>query len=256
MLQQIKNKFSSRTKQVVKNKLRFIVAFFVSRNLTTLAKLFRTDKWGRHFYTTHYQTHFKKFKYKKINFLEIGVGGYNDPYSGGNSLRMWKAYFPFAKIISLDIYDKSPHEERRIKIYKGSQVDFDFLQSICNEVGEFDLIVDDGSHINEHVIESFKFLFPKLKKGGIYVVEDTQTSYWSNYGGTSNDFNKKGTIYQFFKSLIDGLNHQEFMISDYERSYYDSTIISMHFYHNMIFIYKGENDEPSNYLQNNKVRNG
>lgn len=256
MLENLKSKFSPRTKQIIKNEIRFFASFFVSSNLTTLAKLFKTDKWGSHFYTPHYQTHFKKFRFRKIKFLEIGVGGYKDPYSGGSSLRMWKAYFPFAKIYALDIYDKSPHEERRIKIYKGSQVDMDFLQSICNEVGEFDLIVDDGSHVNEHVIESFNFLFQKLKKGGIYVVEDTQTSYWSDYGGTSKDFNKEGTIYNYFKSLIDGLNHQEFMISDYQRSYYDSTIISMHFYHNMIFIYKGDNNEPSNYLQNNKVRNG
>ena len=67
----------------------------------------------------------------------------------------------------MDIYDKSPHEENRIKIYQGSQVDTDFLQSLCNEIGNFDIIVDDGSHINEHVIKSFEFLFPKLKKGGI-----------------------------------------------------------------------------------------
>lgn len=256
MIKNLKSKFSSRSKHVVKNKLRFFAAFFVSDNLTTLAKLFKTDKWGSHFYTTHYQTHFKKFRFKKINFLEIGVGGYNDPNAGGHSLRMWKAYFPFAKIYSLDIYDKVPQEEHRIKIYKGSQVDINFLQSICNEVGDFDLIVDDGSHINEHVIKSFEFLFPKLKKGGIYVVEDTQTSYWSAYGGTSENFDKKGTIYHFFKSLIDGLNHEEFMISEYQKSYYDKTIVSMHFYHNMIFIYKGDNNEPSNYLQNNIVRNG
>jgi len=256
MIKNLKSKFSFRTKQVIKNKLLFFAAFFVSSNLTTLAKLFKTDKWGSHFYTTHYQTHFKKFRFKKIKFLEIGVGGYNDPYSGGNSLRMWKAYFPFAIIYSLDIYDKSPHEENRIKIYQGSQVDTDFLQSLCNEIGNFDIIVDDGSHINEHVIKSFEFLFPKLKKGGIYVVEDTQTSYWSEYGGNSDSFNMEGTIYHYFKSLIDGLNHQEFMINDYKKSYFDSNIVSMHFYHNMIFIYKGDNDESSNYLQNNSFRNG
>jgi hypothetical protein len=35
--------------------------------------------------------------------LEIGVGGYDSPISGGESLRMWKTYFPFAKIFALDI---------------------------------------------------------------------------------------------------------------------------------------------------------
>ncbi len=256
MINYIKSKIHFKTKQKVKNKINYFRAFFVSNNLTQLAKLFNTDKWGSHFYTPHYQTHFKKFKYKRINFLEIGVGGYSDPYSGGNSLRMWKSYFPFGKIYSLDIYDKSPHEENRIKIFKGSQVDEVFLSFVCDTVGAFDLIVDDGSHINEHVIQSFEFLFPKLKDGGIYVIEDTQTSYWEDYNGTSVDFNKKGTIYCFFKSLIDGLNHEEFMITDYKKTFYDKHIVSMHFYHNMIFICKGINDEPSNYLVNNKVSHG
>ena len=46
------------------------------------------------------------------------------------------------------------------------------------------------------------------------------------------------------------------MIPDYQRSYYDAHITSMHFYHNMIFIYKGDNNEASNYLTNNTVKNG
>lgn len=256
MISTIKHKIDWQSKQKMKKTINAFKAFFVSNNLTKLAIIFKTDKWGRHFYTPHYQLHFAPYRLKKMNFLEIGVGGYENPFSGGNSLRMWKAYFPFSKIYSLDIHDKAPQQENRIKIYRGSQVDKAFLQSICDEVGTFDLIVDDGSHINEHVIETFEFLFPKLKKGGIYVVEDTQTSYWPDYGGTSTEFNDRSTIYGFFKGLIDGLNHEEYMLEGYKKTYYDQTIVSMHFYHNMIFIYKGDNDEPSNYLVNNKVANG
>jgi hypothetical protein len=236
--------------------LKNIVAYLFSFNLTKLAIIYGSDKWGGHSYTLHYQRHFKKFRFKKINLLEIGVGGYENPFSGGQSLRMWKKFFPFAKIFSLDIFDKSFLQENRIKIYRGSQIDNDFLQKVCDDAGLFDIIIDDGSHINEHVIKSFEFLFPKLKIGGIYVVEDTQTSYWEDYGGDSNDFNKEGTIYHYFKSLIDSLNHEEFMIGNYKKSYYDKHIISMHFYHNMIFIYKGINNESSNYLKNNKRSNG
>ncbi|MDP3358902.1 MAG: class I SAM-dependent methyltransferase [Lutibacter sp.] len=252
----VKSKMTLETIFKYRNKITSVKAFFYIFNLNKLALLHGTDKNESHFYTQHYQKHFKPFKFKKFNLFEIGVGGYNNPISGGNSLRMWKSYFPFAKIFSLDIYDKSFLQENRIKIYKGSQVDFDFLQMICNEVGLFDLIIDDGSHINEHVIKSFEFLFPKLKIGGIYAIEDTQTSYWENYGGTSNDFNKEGTIYHYFKSLIDSLNNEEFVLDNYEKSYFDKHIISMHFYHNMIFIYKGYNNEPSNYLKNNKRSNG
>jgi hypothetical protein len=153
-----------------------------------------------------------------------------------------------------DIFDKSFLQEKRIKIFKGSQVDIDFLENVCKQAGVFDLIIDDGSHINEHVIKSFEFLFPKLKKGGIYVIEDTQTSYWEAYGGTSTDFNRAGTIYHYFKSLIDCLNNVEFVIEDYKKSYFDKHIIGMHFYHNMIFIYKGDNNELSNKVRNNQFK--
>jgi hypothetical protein len=255
-LELVKENTNYATRLKIRYKLRSLKALFFMSNLDKLATIHKTDKNRYHFYTQHYQKHFKPFKYKKINLLEIGVGGYEHPFSGGESLRMWKTFFPFAKIFSLDIFDKSYLQEKRIKIFKGSQVDIDFLEDVCNQAGLFDLIIDDGSHINEHVIKSFEFLFPKLKKGGCYVIEDTQTSYWEEYGGSSTDFNKGGTIYCYFKSLIDSLNHEEFMISNYETSYYDLHIISIHFYHNMIFIYKGDNNEPSNYLVNNKVKNG
>lgn len=89
---------------------------------------------------------------------------------------MWKSFFPFAKIFSLDIFDKSFLQKKRIKIFKGSQIDIDFLEDVCNQAGPFDIIIDDGSHVNEHLIKSFEFLFSKLKTEGIYVIEDTQTS--------------------------------------------------------------------------------
>lgn len=253
-LELVKEKTTCETRLKIRYKLRSISALFFMSNLDKLASIHKTDKNRYHFYTQHYQKHFTPFRYKKINLLEIGVGGYENPLSGGESLRMWKTFFPFAKIFSLDLYDKSFLQEKRIKIFKGSQVDLDFLEDVCNQAGLFDLIIDDGSHINEHVIKSFEFLFPKLKKGGIYVIEDTQTSYWEEYGGSSNDLNKEGTIYCYFKSLIDSLNHVEFIRDKYKKNYYDSHIVEMHFYHNMIFIYKGDNNELSNKVRNNQFK--
>jgi demethylmacrocin O-methyltransferase len=215
-------------------------------DLYKLGKTYRTDKIGKHFYTQHYSSHFDRFKSKKINILEIGVGGNENPYRGGKSLRMWKKYFPHGNIYSIDIEEKSPLQEDRIKIFKGSQDDPVFLDKVAKEIGEIDLIIDDGSHINKHVIATFNHMFPKLKDGGIYVVEDTQTSYWEHYGGDSKDLNNPKTMMNYFKNLTDSLNHQEFMIPDYTPTYFDKKIVSMHFYHNMVFIYKGNNDEKSN----------
>ena len=214
-------------------------------NLNMLARIYKSDKWGNHYYTKHYGTHFRKFKFKRIRLLEIGAGGYQNPDIGGNSLRMWKRYFPFGKIFSIDIYDKSCFNELRIKIFQGNQTDENLLNRIISQVGEPDIIIDDGSHINKHVIKTFEILFPKLKIGGIYVIEDTQTSYWPDYGGDSENLDNPSTIMNYFKKLTDCLNHQEFVKSGYSASYFDKNIYSIRFYHNLIFIFKEANNESS-----------
>ncbi|GHT28252.1 hypothetical protein AGMMS49574_02200 [Bacteroidia bacterium] len=129
---------------------------------------------------------------------------------------MWKKYFPYGKIVSLDIYDKSALQENRIKIYQGSQVDLDVLSRIVDENGPFDLIIDDGSHVNNHIITTFQYLFPKLKEGGIYVIEDIQTSYWKSMGGDNENFNNPETAMNFCKRLTDSLNYSEFNIKGYQ----------------------------------------
>ncbi len=229
-----------------------IIALFYRDNLTILAEIYETDKTGGHWYTPHYTNHLKNFKNKKINLLEIGVGGYENPNLGGKSLKMWKKYFSKGQIYSIDIYDKTALQENRIKIFQGSQVDVDFLNKLTGMVGKFDIIIDDGSHFNEHIIETFKILFPKLSEGGVYVIEDIQTSYWEDYGGDSKNLNNPNTAMNFFKSLTDCLNHQEIVDENYQESYYDKNIVSMHFYHNLVFIHKGTNNEGSNAVINHK----
>lgn len=218
---------------------------FYRSDLTRLAVIFGSDKWGDHYYTPHYKQHFKKFKRKKIKILEIGVGGNDSKTLGGASLRMWKSYFRRGSIYGIDIYDKSALEEKRIKIFQGDQSDEVFLKSVGEEVGPFDIIVDDGSHFNEHIITSFKTLFPYLKMGGIYVVEDLQTSYWESFGGSSEDLKKTGTAMNFFKSITDGINHTEFINDNYQPTYLDKHVSSIHFYHNLIFLYKENNKKTS-----------
>lgn len=248
----MKNKFTELQRRRIRSIINYVKTIGRTRDLTLLAKIYKVDKWGWHSYTTHYKHHFKKFKYRRVNLLEIGAGGYDAIKSGGESLRMWKRYFPFGKIYSVDIYDKSFLEEKRIKIFKGSQVDDAFMQKVVKTVSNIDIIIDDGSHINNDVIHTFKLLFPVLKHGGVYVIEDVQTSYWKNYGGDSSDLNNPKTTMGFFKSLTDGLNHKEFIMPGYQPTYYDLNIFSMHFYHNLIFICKGKNVEESNLVKNNQ----
>jgi hypothetical protein len=220
-------------------------------SLPMLARIYKTDKWGKHNYTKHYSSHFRRLRFKRIILFEIGAGGYDNPEIGGNSLRMWKRYFPFGKIFSLDIYDKSQFEESRIKIFKGDQTDTSLLERIIGQIGKPNIIIDDGSHINEHVVKTFELLFPLLKTGGIYVVEDTETSYWPDYGGDSENLNNPATTMNYFKRLSDCLNHQELLKRDYVPSYFDRNIYSIQFYHNIIFIFKGLNNEGSSIDWNN-----
>jgi hypothetical protein len=219
------------------------VAKVIYRNdLNTLALMFRTDKWGGHWYTQHYQRFFKPFKKAKINLLEIGVGGGDNTTKGGESLRMWKAFFPKARIVGIDIEDKTHFQEPRIDIRICDQTDAATLRKLSDEYGGFDIIIDDGSHINEHVIQSFVALFPLLRTNGLYAIEDTQTSYWPSFGGGTGG---PQTLMSFFKNLTDGLNHVEYAVTDYSPDYFDKNIIEMTFFHNLIIIRKGANDEKS-----------
>jgi hypothetical protein len=224
----------------------FCFKFLFGSNLKVLAILNNTDKWGSHWYAQHYERHLAPLRRKRLNILEIGIGGYEDPELGGGSLRMWRTYFSRSRIYGIDIYDKTRHDERRIKTFTGSQVDEGFLDEVVKKIGRLNIVIDDGSHLNDHVLRTFELLFPRLAEGGTYVIEDTQTSYWRGYGGSSEDLDRPDTIMGFFKKLVDGLNHAEFEIERSGPSYYDRNIVAIHFYHNLIFVQKGPSVERSN----------
>jgi hypothetical protein len=220
-----------------------VVSWWHRDDLSYLARLFGTDKWGSHWYTQHYQRYFAPLKNRRLNVLEIGVGGYEHADSGAASLRMWKAYFRKSRIVGIDVYDKRHLSEPRIDIRQCDQTDSAALHRLSSEYGGFDIIIDDGSHLNEHVIKTFQILFPLLRQNGIYVVEDTQTAYWPTWGGGLN--NPRSSMV-FFKSLADGLNHVEYPVAHYEPNYFDKNVVEIAFCHNLSFIRKGNNDEKTN----------
>jgi cephalosporin hydroxylase len=213
-----------------------------SKDLCKLAVRFGTDKWGSHFYAARYQQHFKEIRFKKIYLIEIGIGGYGDPRAGGGSLRMWKHFFRFGQIVGLDIYEKALIQESRIRTFRGSQDDPQFLEDVIRKTGNPDIIIDDGSHVSSKTIRSFECLFPLLNDGGWYAVEDLQTSYWPAWNADSKD---GPTAMEYFKDLADGLNFQENPARRSSASYFDQNITQLHFYHNLVLLRKGKNVEPS-----------
>src|SRR5438045_959193 len=95
------------------------LSHFYRGNLRRLAQIYGSDKWGNHWYCQQYERQVAYLRKKRITLLEIGVGGYDDPNSGGCSLRMWRTYFRHGQIYGIDIADKSPHNARRIHTFQG-----------------------------------------------------------------------------------------------------------------------------------------
>ena len=209
-----------------------------NHDLTSLAKVYQTDKWGRHFYTPIYEQWFASLRYKPVRLLEIGVGGYDRPRVGGNSLRMWKRYFKQGSITGIDLYDKSALQEDRINIVKGDQCDALFLQEVTRTHGPFDIIIDDGSHVQSHIIASFEALFPLLPSGGIYVIEDTQTSYWPKFEGSTEEMNTIPSAMNYFIQRVHAINRSEWLDEAKPVDIPDQGIGSIAFYHNLIFVVK------------------
>ncbi len=137
--------------------------------LTELANRHQTDKGDGHYFAEIYHHFFSEHRDSVTKLAEIGI------YKGG-SLLMWSDYFKNAKIYGLDI-NKIDLNHDNIITCQVNQNDpkqlNDFIQSYG---GDFDIIIDDGSHIMEHQQRSFGCLFNSVKSNGYYIIEDMQTS--------------------------------------------------------------------------------
>ena len=143
------------------------------------------------------------------NILEVGM------YDGG-SLVLLNELFEPAKLVGIDIQDRSDSEyfqgyiaaagrKSRIRTFwKTSQTDFDRLEKIIASEfsGPLDLVIDDASHYYEETRATFEFLYPRLKPGGIYVIEDWQWSHWPEFQ-THSYFDGKLPLTKLIVQLIE-----------------------------------------------------
>lgn len=159
---------------------------------TDLCKIFYkngADKCAKilHSYSPAYYELFKEKRGEITSLLEIGVGSkavmkgiVGDSYVPGASLRSWMEFFPQAKIFGIDIDRSILFQEERISCFYGDQSSKESLLNAINDIKNlmtdenylFDIIIDDGSHVKEHMMLTYNTLYDFLRPGGLYIIED------------------------------------------------------------------------------------
>lgn len=156
----------------------------------------RLHKWLHYFDV--YERHLSRFRGRSPVMLEVGV-------FGGGSLAMWRDYLgPGAQIVGLDINPAcKAHAGEGVDIFIGSQDDPALLAQILAKYPQIDIVLDDGSHVMQHMIATFQHLYPRVSANGVYLVEDTHTCYWDEYGG---GLRRPGSFMEFVKDRLDEIN--------------------------------------------------
>ena len=204
-------------------------------------KINNTDKVTHHEYHKYYDYILKQFYNSHGSIVEIGIGT-------GVSLPMWISLFKNAHIYGVDIESEDKTNER-YTIFKADQSNIDDLNILKSSLIDKNVffINDDGSHIPEHQLLSFNVLFPILVEGGIYIIEDIETSYWNkgecyNYK-TEYGYKHSKSIVEIFKEAVDIMNREfikeKTQLSDKILHY--NYIDSVTFGRNCIIIKKGYN---------------
>jgi hypothetical protein len=170
----------------------------------------KTPKFGGHSYTPQYHALLSPLRKSTKLVLEIGVGNIplmrsitGEKYKPGASLRMWRDYFPNAQIIGCDILPEVMFTDKNISTFVADQSNVGSLETLISNVKKFeefaDLIVDDGSHKEDHQVISFKTLWKLVKPNGIYIIEDISMTFFDRIKNLPVEFNfKDAEIFQAY----------------------------------------------------------
>lgn len=153
-------------------------------------------KWVDYFEVYHRA--FERFRGRPVKFLEIGV-------QNGGSAHMWRSYFGLqATIIGMDVDPNCRAlEAEGFEIWIGDQGDPQLWREFLAKHPDIDIVLDDGGHTMTQQIVTFEALFPALSDGGVYLCEDTHTSYFPSYGG---GLRQPGSFHEYVKGLIDDMH--------------------------------------------------
>lgn len=192
-----------------------------------------TDKVTTHKYQFAYGFLLQQLRGRKVKMLEIGLGC-GMGYGPGASINLWKDYFgPHLElhILEYDATCAAPYRPKVDQLFTGDQSNREVLKKlIADGGGSYDFITDDGGHTMNQQIVSWQELWRALKPGGIYVIEDLQTSYWANYGGKVRGPN---TTIERIKDAIDGFYTEAPADLWSSEDTYAREIHSMHCWHEL-----------------------
>ena len=133
-----------------------------------------TDKVSNHSYSATYESLFPTEAGREAVKLVMEIG-----VADGACLLAWRDIFPRAKIVGLDIHscDACSGEGDRLEFYLGDQRNRDdCLRAVASR--KFDFICEDATHELANNLLTLFFLWPHVKPGGIYVIEE-----FANVGG-------------------------------------------------------------------------
>ena len=164
-----------------------------------------TDKITHHGYDRFYPRFLEDIRGTTDAVLEIGI-------ETQASLNMWLDYFPNAFVYGIDI--KMELDGARARVFRGDQSSTADLHAIHDQISHpIRFIIDDGSHIPEHQLSTFEYFFSQLlEPGGVYIIEDIETSYWAReniYGYATNyGYMHPASLIERVKPLVDTINRE------------------------------------------------
>lgn len=151
-----------------------------------------------HNYLNQYETFIQKYRNSTMNILEIGG-------RTSASARLWTRFFPNATLHVIDTHPTSElYSIPRVKVL---QIDNYSKESIAKvaEVIQPTLALDDGTHKWSHQMAGLHSIFPSIKPGGLFIIEDLQTSfgpYEKTHGDT--DESTANFLLRFASGLLAG----------------------------------------------------
>ena len=194
-------------------------------SLVDISKKNKTDKF-QHGFADFYNKILFNYKNDIKSIFEIGI-------LYGSSLTSWNEYFPNAKIYGID-KNSIDMKNNNIKTFVCHQNDEKLLSSIIDKTGNFDIIIDDGSHDLDHQQISLGILFKNVNSNGFYIIEDihTSTDFYKNSSNYKRKEDKSNSTLRMIFNYIETKKIKSEYLDTKTSEYIENSVKQCYLYHN------------------------